>query len=114
MYLITENVSTVCLVPSNINIPVGTTMNTTGWGKISDASTNSSPALRTVSVPTITNQQCANFYSNSTITDGVICTNTTGGKGTCRVKFGSIYFLRLLPTIIILNFKFKRVILVDH
>ena len=61
-------------------------MNATGWGKISDASTSMSPALRTVSIPTISNQQCAEVYGSNLINDGVICTSTTGGKGTCNVK----------------------------
>lgn len=61
-------------------------MNTTGWGKISDASIDISPALRTVSVPTISNQQCATIYGSNLINDGVICTSTTGGKGSCNVR----------------------------
>jgi len=91
--LIIESVSTVCLVPSTIHIAIGTTMITTGWGRTSDDFLSDlSPALQTVNVPTISNQKCAEVYSDGIITNGTICTDTFGGKGSCLVKFGSFNF----------------------
>jgi len=82
----TENVSTVCLVPSNIYIFFETMMNTTGWGNILDTSMVRYPVLRTVSLPTLSNKLCAATYGSDLINDGVICTSTTGRQGTCDVK----------------------------
>lgn len=73
-----------------------------------------SPALQTVNVPTICNQKYAKVYSNGIITNGTICTDTSGGKGTCLVKLGSFNFSQVLPITLILNSTFQRVILVDH
>lgn len=81
-------------------------MNATGWGLVADYATSIPPILRSVSVPTISNQQCADYYSNDIITGGILCVNTTGGKGTCFVRFpfSSILFLKL--SFNFLNIKF--------
>ncbi len=77
--------SPACLVPSNISIADGTAVTVTGWGKPSDAATGISQVLRTVDVKTISNAKCAETYG-ATITDGIICIDTTGGKGSCNVN----------------------------
>jgi hypothetical protein len=52
----------------------------------SSAAAGISPVLREVDVPCISNAECAATYG-ATITDGNICVDTTGGKGSCNVIF---------------------------
>merc|ERR1711973_240016 len=54
----------------------------TGWGKPSDNAGGISPVLRMVEdLPIITNSECNAIYG--IVGDGVVCIDTTGGKGTC-------------------------------
>ena len=79
------NVSPVCLVPSNINIEDGTKMDATGWGKTADSAPDVNTAvLRSVTVPTISNQECSLSYGS--LTNGTMCTSSSGGKGPCLVN----------------------------
>merc|ERR1719428_1366373 len=55
----------------------------TGWGKPSDSAGGISPVLRMVEDrPIITNSECNAIYGIAG--DGVVCIDTTGGKGTCN------------------------------
>lgn len=45
-------------------------------------------AMRHVTMQVITNQACAQVYGNSAIVASVICTATTGGRGTCQGDSG--------------------------
>jgi secreted trypsin-like serine protease len=79
------NISPACLAPSSIGAGIDVTV--TGWGKPSDAATGISPVLRTVDVKTISNAVCADTYGG-TITDGIVCIDTTGGRGSCNGDSG--------------------------
>merc|ERR1712098_695394 len=55
----------------------------TGWGKPSDNAGGISPVLRMVSdLPCISNKECNDFYG--IVGDGIVCIDTTGGKGSCN------------------------------
>merc|ERR1711939_1134562 len=59
----------------------------TGWGKPSDNAGGISPVLRMVEdLPIITNSECNAIYG--IVQDGVVCIDTTGGKGTCNGDSG--------------------------
>merc|ERR1711902_8531 len=59
----------------------------TGWGKPSDSAGGISPVLRMVEDrPIISNSECNAIYG--IVGDGVVCIDTTGGKGTCNGDSG--------------------------
>merc|ERR1712013_336267 len=59
----------------------------TGWGKPSDNAGGISPVLRTVEDrPIISNSDCNAIYG--IVGSGVVCIDTTGGKGTCNGDSG--------------------------
>merc|ERR1712025_632062 len=59
----------------------------TGWGKPSDNAGGISPVLRMVEdLPIITNAECNAVYG--IVQAGVVCIDTTGGKGTCNGDSG--------------------------
>merc|ERR1712198_182027 len=59
----------------------------TGWGKPSDNAGGIPPVLRMVEdLPIITNSECNAIYG--IVGDGVVCIDTTGGKGTCNGDSG--------------------------
>merc|ERR1711992_309710 len=59
----------------------------TGWGKPSDSAGGISPVLRMVSdLPCISNAECNDFYG--IVGDGIVCIDTTGGKGSCNGDSG--------------------------
>merc|ERR1712098_983074 len=59
----------------------------TGWGKPSDSAGGIAPKLRMVSdLPVISNAECDSVYG--IVGDGVVCIDTTGGKGTCNGDSG--------------------------
>merc|ERR1712098_955518 len=59
----------------------------TGWGKPSDNAGCISPVLRMVEdLPIITNAECNAVYGIAQA--GVVCIDTTGGKGTCNGDSG--------------------------
>nr|ANG56302.1 chymotrypsin-like serine protease [Eriocheir sinensis] len=72
-------------LPSS-DIAVGTIVTPTGWGKSSDSASGISNVLREVDVPIMSNAACDAIYG--TVTDGNICIDATGGKGTCNGDSG--------------------------
>lgn len=86
-----EYVSPVCLVASNVTIKDGTNVIASGWGKTSQSDpTYNTPILRSVNNPTISNKECGmSFIDSNFIGNGMMCTDTTGGKGICPVKIQS-------------------------
>merc|ERR1712080_558388 len=59
----------------------------TGWGKPSDNAGGISPVLRMVSdLPVISDEECNDVYG--IVGDGVVCVDTTGGKGSCNGDSG--------------------------
>merc|ERR1711936_1562418 len=66
---------------------VGELVTCTGWGKPSDSAGGISPVLRMVEdLPIISNSECNAIYG--IVGDGVVCIDTTGGKGTCNGASG--------------------------
>merc|ERR1712212_1346279 len=59
----------------------------TGWGKPSDSAGGISPVLRMVEdLPIISNRACNAIYG--IVGSGVVCIDTTGGKGSCNGDSG--------------------------
>merc|ERR1712130_1009282 len=68
-------------------MPVGSMVTVTGWGKPSDSAGGISPVLREVrDIPVITNSDCNDVYG--IVGDGVVCIDTTGGRGSCNGDSG--------------------------
>merc|ERR1712130_234061 len=66
---------------------VGSMVTVTGWGKPSDSAGGISPVLREVrDIPVITNSDCNDVYG--IVGDGVVCIDTTGGRGSCNGDSG--------------------------
>ena len=64
----------------------GELVTVTGWGKPSDNAGGISPVLRMVSdLPIISNSDCNDVYG--IVGPGVVCIDTTGGKGSCNVSW---------------------------
>ena len=63
----------------------GEIVTATGWGMPADNAPDTSEVLREVNVPVESNEECNDYYG--IIKDGMICTDSTGGKGTCQVIF---------------------------
>lgn len=59
-----------------------------GWGRISDGSTATSPHLRSATNTIITNVVCAQTFGTSVVIDSTLCTATTGGSGACNGDSG--------------------------
>lgn len=58
-----------------------------GWGRPSDSASSISPVLRYVDGRRVMSQQeCENYWGN--LNDGVVCIDTTGGKGSCNGDSG--------------------------
>lgn len=83
----TPEIQPICLAPSTEEDHANDILHISGWGKPSDAAGGISPVLREVNVTCITNAECAATYG-ATITDGNICVDTTGGKGSCNGDSG--------------------------
>merc|ERR1712179_896732 len=66
---------------------VGSLVTVTGWGKPSDSAGGISPVLREVrDLPVISNSDCNAVYG--IVGPGVVCIDTTGGKGSCNGDSG--------------------------
>merc|ERR1712020_573372 len=58
-----------------------------GWGKPSDSAGGISPVLRCVDdIPVMSNAECNAVYG--IVGDGIVCIDTTGGRGTCNGDSG--------------------------
>jgi len=76
-----------CMPMAGDTADVGETVTCTGWGKPSDSAGGISPVLRMVEDrPIISNSDCNAVYG--IVGDGVVCIDTTGGKGTCNGDSG--------------------------
>merc|ERR1719266_789076 len=76
-----------CMPMAGDTADVGETVTCTGWGKPSDSAGGISPVLRMVEDrPIISNSDCNAIYG--IVGDGVVCIDTTGGKGTCNGDSG--------------------------
>jgi len=79
-----DNIQTVGLPATDVS--VGDMVTATGWGRPSDSSGGISPVLREVTVPIMSNSDCNSIYG--VVTQGNICIDSTGGKGTCNGDSG--------------------------
>lgn len=59
-----------------------------GWGRYTDASSATSPQLRSVTNQVISNAQCASIFGNGIVIPGVICLSGAGGRGGCNSDSG--------------------------
>merc|ERR1711909_133513 len=76
-----------CLPESGGAAMEGDLVTVTGWGKPSDSAGGISPVLRMVSdLPVISNSDCNDVYG--IVGDGVVCIDTTSGKGSCNGDSG--------------------------
>merc|ERR1712001_589635 len=76
-----------CMPSDGDTADTGELVTCTGWGKPSDSAGGISPVLRMVEDrPIISNTECNNVYG--IVGSGVICIDTTGGKGTCNGDSG--------------------------
>ncbi|XP_071516805.1 chymotrypsin BII-like [Panulirus ornatus] len=79
-----ENIQAVQLPASDVS--VGTVVTPTGWGRPSDNAGGTSDVLRQVDVPVMSNTDCDAIYG--IVGSGVVCIDSTGGKGTCNGDSG--------------------------
>merc|ERR1712112_638284 len=76
-----------CQPSSGDTADVAELVTATGWGKPSDNAGGISPVLRMVEdLPIISNSECNAIYG--IVGEGVVCIDTTGGKGTCNGDSG--------------------------
>merc|ERR1712228_11720 len=76
-----------CMPADGDTADVGELVTCTGWGKPSDSAGGISPVLRMVEdLPIISNAECNGVYG--IVGSGVVCIDTTGGKGTCNGDSG--------------------------
>merc|ERR1712066_289372 len=76
-----------CMPSKGDTADTGELVTCTGWGKPSDSAGGISPVLRMVEDrPIISNTECNNVYG--IVGSGVVCIDTTGGKGTCNGDSG--------------------------
>ena len=84
-----------CLPSNGDTADAGELVTVTGWGKPSDDASGISPVLRMVSdLPIITNAECNAIYG--IVGSGVVCIDTTGGKGSCNVSLDFYNILKVL------------------
>jgi secreted trypsin-like serine protease len=82
----TAQIANIALAPAGAGTFAGSTAVTSGWGRITNTG-GTSPVLRHVERPVITNAVCAATYGG-TIIASTICISTTGGQGTCNGDSG--------------------------
>ncbi|KAG5668459.1 hypothetical protein PVAND_016399 [Polypedilum vanderplanki] len=82
-------VAVIPLAQANAGTFAGVTGQSIGWGRTVDGGA-SSPVLRVVQNPIITNAVCAQTFGTAVVNAAVICTDTTGGRGTCQGDSGGV------------------------
>ncbi|XP_025835327.1 trypsin-7-like [Agrilus planipennis] len=87
-----EKIAAIALPPPNVVLPAGTLATVSGWGRLVYQGDNP-PELHEVTVPIVSNEQCALSYANhhaiEYVTDTVLCAGyEEGGKGTCNGDSG--------------------------
>jgi len=82
-----DYIKPACLPTPDLIAEPGFLVTPIGWGKPSDSAGGISPVLRMVQdLPLITNKECNDVYG--IVGDGVVCMDTSGGKGTCNGDSG--------------------------
>ncbi|XP_035785677.1 brachyurin-like [Anopheles albimanus] len=59
-----------------------------GFGRTSDASTNTSPVVMFTRNPILSNAQCNSFWSTALVQDQNVCLDATGGRSPCNGDSG--------------------------
>ncbi|CAG2062861.1 unnamed protein product [Timema podura] len=87
-FVFSNNVQPVNLASNNLILAGGTYTKVAGWGALSSG--GSSPDnLMEVSLPVVTNTQCAQIYGSSSITNSMLCAGyLAGGKDSCQGDSG--------------------------
>jgi len=76
-----------CLPAPGNTADVGDMVSVIGWGRPSDSASGISPVLRMVhDIPVMSNRECNSYYG--IVKDGVVCIDTTGGRGSCNGDSG--------------------------
>lgn len=98
----TPTIEPIALAPPDAGTFTGDIATATGWGRFSDDSMATSPVLRTVDVPVISNEACAAFFGDNFVVESTICTSGAGGRGTCNADSGGplAYFQAGSPILI--------------
>merc|ERR1711862_455091 len=92
-----DYISASCLPAAGETPAVGSMVTVTGWGKPSDSAGGISPVLREVrDIPVISNSDCNDVYG--IVGDGVVCIDTTGGRGLATVTLVAPSSRRLMPS----------------
>jgi len=82
-----EYIKPSCLPAAGDVAKEGDMVSVIGWGKPSDDAGSISPTLRMVhDLPVISNPDCDDVYG--IVGDGVVCVDTTGGRGSCNGDSG--------------------------
>jgi len=82
-----DYIKPACLPDDGDTADVDELVTCTGWGKPSDNAGGIAPKLRMVEdLPIISNAECNSVYG--IVGSGVVCIDTTGGKGTCNGDSG--------------------------
>merc|ERR1719347_2312706 len=82
-----DYITTSCLPSTGDTADEDELVTCTGWGKPSDSAGGISPVLRMVEdLPIISNSDCNAIYG--IVGSGVVCIDTTGGKGSCNGDAG--------------------------
>lgn len=68
-----------------------------GWGRTSATSTATSPVLRSVANPVLTNAVCANAIQAPIVFAGTLCLQTAAGRGTCVGDMGGPLTVARIP-----------------
>ncbi|MCL4145057.1 UNVERIFIED_CONTAM: hypothetical protein GTU68_036852 [Idotea baltica] len=89
-----DYIQPVCL-PSGSDLGVGVDVTPTGWGKDHDGIGSTTDTLNQVTVPTISNDECADYYGSLIVNDDMICIDAAGGMGTCSVSFCKVLIFHL-------------------
>nr|CAD7400254.1 unnamed protein product [Timema cristinae] len=77
-FVFSNNVQPVNLASNNLNLAGGTYTKVAGWGALTSG--GSSPDnLMEVSLPVVTNTQCAQIYGSSSITSSMLCAGYLAG-----------------------------------
>ena len=75
-----------CLPTKGHECSPGEMVSVIGWGKPSDSASSISPTLQMVhDIPVMSNSECNDYYG--IVGDGIVCIDTTGGRGSCNVSF---------------------------
>ena len=88
-----DYIKPVCLPAAGDTADEGDLITCVGWGKPSDSAGGISPVLRMVEDrPIISNSECNEGYG--IVGPGVVCFDTSGGKGTCNGDSGGACMTR--------------------